>query len=117
VKRLASTLLTALLALTAITALPALQACTSLGLQQPKSFDQSYAYALAQTTAVRDAARIALEARQISIADAEYALRVTDQSRTYLDTARQLFQAGDSLRGKAQLELATAIGCRRWSAP
>lgn len=85
------------------------QACASLGLQQPKTFREDYAYALGQTTALRTAAAQALDARQISIADAEYVLRLTDQSRGYLDGAKQVYEAGQTLEGKTRLELATAV--------
>lgn len=102
-------LILALLLATAVVATPALQGCAALGLQDSKSFSQDYAYALSQTTALRSAAAQALDARQISIADAEYVLRLTDQSRAYLDTAQQVYTAGDALKGKTQLELATSV--------
>lgn len=101
-------LLAILLGLAVLT-VPVLQGCQLLGLQQPKSFDETYAYALGQTTALRTAARISLDARQISLADAQYVLALTDQSRALLDTSRQVFDAGDVLKGKAQLDLAVAV--------
>ncbi len=96
-------------AVLAIHAALLLQACAGLGLEQPKSFRDSYAYAIAQTTALRTAAAQSLTARQISIKDAEYVLQVTDQSRAYLDTAKQVYEAGDAVAGKTQLELATSV--------
>lgn len=102
-------LMLAFLLATAVIAMPIMQGCTALGLQQPETFRGSYAYALGQTTALRTAAAAALNERQISIKDAEYVLQVTDQSRAYLDTARQVFEAGQTLEGKRQLELATAV--------
>ncbi len=102
-------LMLALLLATAVIAVPTLQGCGLLGLQESKTFSEDYAYALGQTTALRTAAKQALEARQISLKDAEYVLQVTDQSRAYLDTAQQVYTAGDSLKGKTQLELATAV--------
>ncbi len=92
-----------------LAAIAFLQGCTALGLTQPKTFRDSYAYALSQTTALRTAAATALNARQISIKDAEYVLQVTDQSRAYLDTAKQVYEAGDAVAGKTQLELASAV--------
>lgn len=96
-------------AFVAVLAITILQACVALGLEQPKSFRDSYAYALGQTTALRSAASQALDARQITIADAEYALKVTDESRVYLDQSKQIYEAGQDLEGKRQLELATAV--------
>lgn len=86
-----------------------IQACTALGLQQPETFRDDYAYALGQTTALRTTAAQALEQRQISIKDAEYVLQVTDNSRAYLDTAKQVYESGEQLKGKSQLEVATSV--------
>lgn len=96
-------------ALVAVLAITILQACSSLGLAQPKSFRDSYAYALGQTTALRTTASQALDARLITVADAEYVLKTTDQSRLYLEQSKQIYEAGQSLEGKRQLELATAV--------
>ncbi len=92
-----------------LAAIAFLQACTSLGLAQPKTFRDDYAYALTQITALRNASTTALNARQISIKDMEYVIQVCDQSRAYLDTAKQVYEAGDSLKGKTQLELASSV--------
>lgn len=102
-------LMLALLLATAVIAMPALQGCAALSLQQPKTFRDDYAYALGQTTALRTAARQALEARQISIREAEYVLQTTDQARAYLDTAKQVYEAGDALKGQSGVELATNV--------
>lgn len=99
----------AMLLATAVIAMPALQGCAALGLQQPKTFADSYAYALGQTTALRTAATTALNSRQISVADAQYVLQTTDQARGYIDTARGVYDSGESLKGKSQLELATGV--------
>lgn len=99
----------ALLLATAVIATPALQGCAALGLQQSKSFRDDYAYAITQVTAVRDTAGTLLERRQISIKDAEYVLETSRQSRAYLDTAKQVYEAGETLQGKTQLELATGV--------
>lgn len=101
--RIACTLIAAMLCITAM------QACSSLGIQQPQTFDERYAYALGQTTALRQAATQGLANKSIGVADAEYVLKLTDQSRQYLDTARQVVTAGDAAKGKTQLELATSI--------
>lgn len=92
-----------------VLALPVMHGCTALGLQQPESFDQRYAYALSQTSALRLAATEALQLHQITSADAEYVLKVTDQSRALLDRAREAYQFGDQLKGKSQLEVATSV--------
>ncbi|HYE70611.1 MAG TPA: hypothetical protein VD932_03710 [Aquabacterium sp.] len=102
-------ILLAILLVTAVIAMPVLQGCTALGLQAPKTFADDYAYALSQTTALRTAAAQALNTRQISVADAQYVLALTDQSRSLLDTSRQVYEAGESLKGQSQLELATNI--------
>jgi hypothetical protein len=99
----------AILVLAAIVCASVLQGCTALGLQQPKTFRDDYAYAITQVTAVRDTATTLLERRQISIKDAEYVLETSRQSRAYLDTAKQVYEAGQTLEGKTQLELATSI--------
>lgn len=95
----------ALAALACITAM----GCTGLGLTEPKTFRDDYAYALGQVTALRTTAATSLEQRQISIKDAEYVMQVTDQSRAYLDTAKQVYEAGELLKGKTQLEVATSV--------
>lgn len=99
----------ALLLAASVTALPLLQGCQVLGITQSKSFRDEYAYALAQVTAVRKTATDLLTAKQISVADAEYVLKTTDQARVYLDTARAVYEAGDSLKGQSGLELAMNV--------
>jgi hypothetical protein len=108
VKRFRSLIASVLLA-TAVLSMPALQGCGSLGLQQPETFSDRYAYALGQTTAIRDAARVSLDAKQISIKDAEYALQVTDRSRQLLDTAKQVADAGEVAKAQGQLALVTNV--------
>lgn len=94
----------------AVISLPAvLQGCTQLGLQQPQTFNQRYAYALGQVTAIRQVATSALNAKQISIADAEYTLKVTDQSRQLLDAANSLADAGDIASAEGRVALVTGI--------
>lgn len=93
----------------AILCMHALQGCGALGLQQPQTFNERYAYALGQTTAIREAATVSLNARQISIKDAEYALKLTDQSRQFLDAAKQVADAGDVANAQGQLALVTNV--------
>lgn len=92
-----------------VVALPVLQGCEALGIQPAKTFQQRYAYALSQTSALRVAATQALTARSISTADAEYVLKLTDESRKLLDNARLVVDAGEAAKGQTQLELATTI--------
>lgn len=102
-------LMLALLLGIAVVATPFLQGCQALGIPQAQSFAQRYAYALSQTTALRAAATQALNARTISTADAEYVLKLTDESRKLIDQAQVIARAGEELKGKTQLELATAV--------
>ena len=88
---------------------PVLQGCEALGIQPAKSFQQRYAYALSQTSALRVAATQALTSKSISTADAEYVLKLTDESRKLLDNARLIVDAGEAAKGQTQLELAVTI--------
>lgn len=99
----------ALLIGTAVVATPFLQGCEALGIQPAKSFNQRYAYALSQTSALRVSATQALQAKSISTADAEYVLKLTDESRKLLDNAQLVVNAGEFAKGQTQLELATTI--------
>lgn len=102
-------LVLALLLATAVVATPFLQGCGALGIQPAQTFAQRYAYALSQTTALRASAAQALNAGSLSTADAEYVLRLTDESRKLIDQAQAIASAGQELKGKTQLELATAV--------
>lgn len=102
-------LLLAFLFGTAVLALPVLQGCQFLGVTQPKTFRDEYAYSLAQVTAIRKTATDLLTTKQISAADAEYVLKTSDQARTYLDTARSVYEAGDSVKGQTGLQLVTNV--------
>lgn len=93
----------------AVIAVTALQGCEALGIQRAQTFSQRYAYALSQTTGLRTAAKQALTARTISTADAEYVLKLTDESRKLLDNAKRIADAGDAANGQTQLELAVTI--------
>ncbi len=102
-------LLLALLLATAVIALPVLQGCQALALQQARTFNQRYAYAMGQTTAVREAATAALNAGQISIADAEYAQQIANQSRELLDAAKLVADTGKSATADNQVLLAIGL--------
>lgn len=102
-------LLLALLFSTAVLTLPVLQGCAALGIEQPQSFNQRYAYALGQITAVRLTAAKARHERQISVEDGEYVLRLTDQSRQLLEAARSVADLGDITNANGQLALVTSV--------
>lgn len=100
---------TGFFAVLAIQLLLGLQACANLGLEQPKSFRDDYVYAVNQVTAVRDSATQLLERRAISIKDAEYVLNTSREARGYLDTAKSVYEAGDTLKGQSGILLATNV--------
>lgn len=86
-----------------------LSACTSLGLNEPKTLDQRIAYAYGVQTAVNDAAASALQAGSITRSDAEYVLARSKESRAFLDTSRAALGGGDAKTAEGRLLLATNI--------
>lgn len=84
-------------------------ACSQLGIVQPKSFDQQLAYSLGTVSAARVSAAQALDAKTISKADAEEVLKITDQARSLLDSARAASKVGDIQTAQAKLALATSV--------
>ncbi|HMU15800.1 MAG TPA: hypothetical protein PKC95_00015 [Thauera aminoaromatica] len=93
----------------ALAALIVLAACTSIGVQPPRSFDQQLAYAYSSHTAVLSAAANALEAGDLTVEDSEAVLQLADQSRTLLDAARVASNAGDIATAEGRLALATNV--------
>lgn len=87
----------------------AVPGCAAIGLQSPQTFNERYAYAISQTTGLRQTAADALTAKQISVDDAEYVLKVTDESRALLNAARAALTAGDTSTAEGRLSLATNI--------
>lgn len=83
--------------------------CTAIGLQPAKSFEEGWAYALGQTTALRQAATDGLNAGTLTVEDGEYVLKVTDQSRALLDAARAAHSAGDVQTAEGRLALVTSV--------
>lgn len=83
--------------------------CASIGLQPAKSFDEGWAYALGQTTALRQAAADGVRTGSLTADDGEYVLKVTDQSRALLDAARAAHGAGDVETAEGRLALTTSI--------
>lgn len=83
--------------------------CTAVGVQQPKTFNERLAYALAQNTALREAATVSLQAGQLSADDAEYVLELTDRSRTLIDTAQFAYDGGDLTTAEGRLQLVLGV--------
>ena len=83
--------------------------CGSLGLAPASSFEERLAYAVSQNAAVRTAAAVSLERKEIDREDAQRVLKITDEVRTALDAARLAAGAGDLETAEGRLQLATAI--------
>lgn len=100
-----------LLAIGSIGILPVLatSGCTAIGVQQPKTFNENLAYALAQNTALRESATLSLQAGQLTADDAEYVLTLTDRSRTLIDTARLAYDGGDLTTAEGRLQLVIGV--------
>jgi hypothetical protein len=90
-------------------AIALLVGCASIGLAPAKSLPDRIAYAYGVNAGVRTAAANALEAGTLSIEDGEYTLKVTDESRTLLDTSRVALSAGDTQTAEGRLVLALDV--------
>jgi len=97
----AETLLVSFLILTTATA------CSLFA--TPKGFDQQLAYAYSTETALLDAAANAVTVGTLSVTDAEQVVKIADQVKLMLDTAKGLAVTGDLDRAEAQLELALNV--------
>lgn len=86
-----------------------LTACTSLGLAPASTFEERLAYAVSQNAAVREAAAVSVERKELSVDDAKRVLKITDEVRTALDAARLAAGAGDVSTAEGRLQLATSI--------
>lgn len=86
-----------------------LQGCAQLGIQQAKTFNENAAYALAQTTALREAATDSLTFGQLTVGDAEYVLKLTDQSRALIDAAQLAYAGGDVSTAEGRLQLVIGV--------
>lgn len=86
-----------------------LTGCASLGLAPAQSFDERLAYAVSQNAAVRQAAGNALDAGTIELADAQFVLKTTDESRTLLDAAKLASGAGDVSTAEGRLSVAVSV--------
>lgn len=85
-----------------------LTACASLGLAPAQSLDQRLAYGYSTLSAVQFAAANATAAGELSKSDAESVLKLADQSRVLLDSAKSLL-ATDPDGAATKLDLAVAI--------
>jgi hypothetical protein len=86
-----------------------LSACSVLSLTPAKGLDQQMAYAYGMTTGLRQATAGALTSTAITSEEAEYVLKVTDQSRGLLDTAKSLQITGDLQSAEERTKLAVNI--------
>lgn len=83
-------------------------ACTNMGLQSPTTFDDKLAYAYGVHTAVLDTAAIEVDNKTLTPSDGNTVLKLADQSRTLLDSARVL-SATDPKTANGKLILASQI--------
>ena len=86
-----------------------LTACASLGLAPASTFEERLAYAVSQNAAVREAAAVSVERKELSVDDAKRVLKITDEIRATLDAARLASSAGDVSTAEGRLQLATSI--------
>lgn len=79
-----------------------LTACATLGLEQPKTFNERLAAAYTTVTAARDSAGTLLSSGKITAADAQQVQNQCDNVRSGLDIARDI-HAKDPPAGDAKL--------------
>lgn len=85
-----------------------LTACSSLGLAQPQNLSERIAYGYGVHTAVLATAATEVTAGTLSSADGEQVLKLADESRALLDSAKAL-SGSDEAGANSKLVLATAI--------
>lgn len=95
--------------LSPIVTLLLLVGCASLGLAPASKFDERLAYAVSQNAAVRQAAAVSLENGEITLEDAQYVLKLTDESRKLLDAARLASGVGDISTAEGRLNVAVSV--------
>lgn len=81
--------------------------CAALGVPSPQTFNENLAVSIAANTSVRETATTLLQAKKISAADAENALKQTDVAREGLNVARSL-SGTDLASAQGRLEATTA---------
>ncbi len=85
-----------------------LSACSSLGLAPAQTFNQKLAYAYGTHTAVMQAAASSVQEGSLSGDDATQVLKMADESKVILDSARGLYASGDATGANNKLALALA---------
>lgn len=83
--------------------------CASIGLTPAKSLSDRIAYAYGVNAGVRTAAANSLNAGNIKVEDAEYVLKVSDESRAMLDASKAALTAGDASTAEGRLVLALGV--------
>lgn len=87
-----------------------LSACGTLPLTQPKSLTDKIAYAAGTfSPALRDSTSKSLDAHAIGSDEAEYVLKITDESDKLLEGARILLKDGDVSSAAGRYRLAQGI--------
>lgn len=95
--------------LSILAALWLLTACSSLGLAPAQSFDQKLAYAVGVQTSVRQSAADGVASNQLSVADGQAILKMTDDSRSLIDAAKLAADANNLGAANSKLALATVV--------
>lgn len=86
-----------------------LTSCASVGLQPATTVDERIAYAVSQNAAIRQTAANSLDAGDIQLADAQYVLKTTDETRAFLNAAKDASGAGDIKTAEGRLLVATNV--------
>lgn len=86
-----------------------LAGCSYLGLQKAESFSEKLAYSYAGHKAVIDTATNAVATGALSVEDAKEVYELGVKAKTFLDSARTVYAAGDTKAADAKLLLAAAV--------
>lgn len=92
-----------------VTLLLAVAGCGSLGLEEAQGFNDRAAYALGTHTAVLQATTRALNLGEISSDEAADVAELADRSRSLIDAAREVYNAGNEAEASQKLAIATSI--------
>lgn len=87
----------------------ALEGCAALGVSQAQTFNEKLAYGYGVHTAVLQAATSAVNAGQLSSADAMKILSDADNAKVVLDGAGAAYAAGDAAGANSKLTIATSL--------
>ena len=85
-----------------------LSSCASLGIAPAESLDQKIAYAQGTDTAVLTASTAALRAGQITADDHEHVIKMAEEVKSILDSAKILSSTEPAVAAN-KLQLATAV--------